>query len=271
MTDRGRRFFPLPPLFPTEGGVNIDRDLVNRALAKAGQERLTEEDIENDAVLWRLAKEFYLPTILETLANTEWTSQIKRVRLEKPEEETEEAENFTEYSHKYFLPDDCAKPIEIFGQDEYSVEARFLYTDRDEAVLVYVTDGKRSPYVLADPAPTEETFPEGEFYTLDGETGEYTLAEEFIPETEYWMISPDDYPEYREFKPDALLSEYLETRLAAKMVLKITGNSTLYQLLFSEANIMEARAVQASMAHSHSKETGHEWWMDTIGRGGDPW
>lgn len=247
--------------------MNIDRDLVNRALAKAGQERLTDEDIENDSAVWRLAREFYLTTILETLANTEWTSQVKRAVLIAPDEGTEEAENLTEWAHKYRLPEDCAKPVEIFGRDEFHVEGNWLYTDKEAAVLVYVGNGRRSPYERA--APTDGEFAEGVFFLLDAETGEYSRAEDYDPDAEYWIVIPDDYPEYGDYTFDPLLSEYLETRLAAKMVLKITGNSGLYQLLYNDSVMMEDRAVKASMAHSHSKETGHDWWLDVIGAGRD--
>ena len=50
--------------------MNINKDIVNRALEAAGQERLTDEDIEKNSARWRLIKDNYLSVILTTLAKT---------------------------------------------------------------------------------------------------------------------------------------------------------------------------------------------------------
>ena len=77
--------------------MKINPNIVNRALKKAGQEELTEDDILNNSNVWRIIKDYYLSTILETLSNTAWTSQMKRAYLIKDEE----SENLTNYSFKY--------------------------------------------------------------------------------------------------------------------------------------------------------------------------
>lgn len=62
--------------------MNIDKDLVARAFAKAGEEPITEtewSDAESSRV--RIVKEFYLATVLEALSSYNWTSQKKRARL----------------------------------------------------------------------------------------------------------------------------------------------------------------------------------------------
>lgn len=241
--------------------MNIDRGITDRALAKAGQEPLSDTDIENESTVWRLIKAFYLPTILETLANTEWTSQTRRARMEAAEEE----ENLTRYAYVYLLPEDCAKPVEIPGRRDFMTEGRLLYTDEPDACLIYVSDGRTSPYVRG--YPDEEGFAEKEYYTKDPETGDFVPAEVFDPDAEYWCISGDDYPGYREFRPDAILSEYIETRLAAKIALKITGDKQLYSMLIQESMIAENKAVKASVAHSRAKERAHPWWADQIGLG----
>ena len=93
----------------------IDRDIVARAFAKAGEEPINDTEW-NDATSnrVRLVKEFYLATLLEALASYDWTSQKKRVKLEVLDPESEEAEeNYTNYSYMYPLPADCAKVVSV--------------------------------------------------------------------------------------------------------------------------------------------------------------
>jgi hypothetical protein len=63
--------------------MNIDRDLVARALAKAGEEPITAEEWEEGTSnRVRIVKEFYHAILLESLSSYDWTSQKKRARLE---------------------------------------------------------------------------------------------------------------------------------------------------------------------------------------------
>lgn len=209
--------------------MNVNKDIVNRALIKAGQEPLTDEEYRNeDATRWRLIKSYYLPTILITLENTEWTSQKRRKKLEKIELTSEEKE-LSPYLNAYQLPIDCRKPIALKNSEEYAVEGRRLLTNGDSAVLLYVSDG----YI--------------------GEADDSGV------------VSDDDFPNYEDFKPDATLEEYLVTKMASEIALKITGDNQLYNLLYGEAQIMEDRAIKSSAAQGHSKETGNEWWSDLLG------
>ena len=60
----------------------IDRNIVARAFAKAGEEPITEEEWSDaTSTRVRLVKEFYLATLLDALASYDWTSQKKRARL----------------------------------------------------------------------------------------------------------------------------------------------------------------------------------------------
>ena len=80
----------------------IDRDLVARAFAKAGEEPINEEEW-NDATSnrVRLVKKFYLATLLESLASYDWTSQKKRARLDFVYTEVETLEENDKL--KYFI------------------------------------------------------------------------------------------------------------------------------------------------------------------------
>ena len=145
--------------------MKINPNIVNRALKKAGQEELTEDDILNNSNVWRIIKVYYLSTILETLSNTAWTSQMKRVYLIKDED----SENLTNYSFKYLLPIDCAKPEKLKNGEDYDVEGNYLYTDIDSAVLLYVSNGKtdKISYIVAFDQPTEDNFLEKDYFIFD--------------------------------------------------------------------------------------------------------
>lgn len=241
--------------------MNIDVNIVNRALKKAGQEELTEADILNNSNVWRVIKDYYLSTILETLANTGWTSQKTRAYLVKDEE----TENLTNYAFKYLLPLDCAKPEKLKDGEEYDVEGNYLYTDVDNAILLYISNGKTDTvlYEVAEDQPTADTFLNHEYYINEDDT--FVKATMFDNSQTYYVIVDEDYPGYKQLVFDPLLSEYIETKLASKIVLKITGDNGLYQLLYSEAQLMENRAIKSSMAHSRNKEIGDSWWADELG------
>lgn len=241
--------------------MNIDRELVNRALEKAGQEPLVDEDITKNTARWRLVKSFYLATILETLAHTSWTSMKRRAKLEPYD-----GDNYSNYAFVYRLPLDCAKPEELTDKGEYLTEGRFLYTDSDNAVLVYITDGyKKERYEMPDEQPTAENFAEKNYYYLDDEDGEYKTAQSYVEGTVYFIFSTDDFPAYEQLEFDAMLKQYIETRLASKIVLKITGKTDLYQLLFNEALMVEQKAVSTTYAHNRNKAQGNKFWAEQLG------
>lgn len=246
--------------------MNIDLGIVARALDKAGQEPLTAEETETkEGTRWRVIKDFYQAVILEALSNTSWTSQKKRARLELKEEE-----NLTTYRFMYELPIDCAKPVSVVGEKEYLVENGSLYTDEADAILVYVSNGftGKFKYKKAEPQPGEMNFSENEYYFYDEESTEYGRAQAWEADTTYYVRDEQDYEFYEDPKLDPQLSAYIETKLAANIVLKLTGNYELYQLLFNEAAIMENRAVKSSTAHGHSKDKGDRWWGDILGMPG---
>ena len=241
--------------------MNIDWNIADRALDKAGEEPLTDNDKANKGTRWRLIHDYYLATILETLAGTAWTSQTKRIALKQSEEE-----NISAYFVMYELPLDCAKPVALLSEESYLVEGKNLYTDDPDAVLIYVSNGYTGKYKYekAEEQPSSENFSKKIYYILNDE-GEYKEAEEYEEGVIYYLRIEEDYPLYDDFYPDPLLSEYIETRLASKIVLKITGKTNLYQLLYSEAKLMEDRAVKASFAHGHNKDKGNKYWGEIIG------
>lgn len=204
--------------------MNIKRDLVNRALAKAGQNPLTDADIENGSLTYETIKLFYLSTMLETLSTTDWTEAKTRKRLVIAEEE-----NLAPYAYKYLLPTDCAKPLQIQDNDLFIVEGKYIYTNRETAILQYITNGR---------IEKEEDY-----------------------------LTEEEIPEYRNEDYGDRFWEYIETRLASKIALKITGDIQLYQLLYGESQLLEDEATKSSRSQSRSKPKGNPYWSDIIGAG----
>lgn len=213
----------MPPYFLScVKNMNIDRELVNRALAKAGQEALKETDIQNNVLAWRTAKEFYLTTILETLSQTEWTGAKKREKLRI----STGTENLSDSPYMYELPKDCAKPIALQNDEPFVVEGQFLYAAVADAVLLYVGNER-----IADSAQYLDT---------------------------------DDYPEYRNIRMEPKFAQYIETRLASKIALKMTSDKSVYQLLYAEAVKIEDEARSASRSSGFSKPNGQKWWLEQV-------
>lgn len=246
--------------------MNIDKKLVARAMDKAGEEPITTAEWEEGTgTRVRLIKDVYLNTILEALAGTDWTSQKKRARLVLSEEE-----NLTDYTYAYTLPKDCAKPSALRNEGVYLVEGNILYTDTPDAVLIYISNNYTGQYkhlyFVADPQPASQEELEAGIYFIQQDE-EYKPATEYDENLVYFesTLVEEDYPGYDDFNFDPLLSEYIETTLAQKIVLKLTGDTNKYQLLYGEARIMENKAIKASVAHGHNKDKGNPYWGDTLG------
>ena len=292
--------------------MEMDDGIVTRALMKAGQEPLTEQEKVKDkeSTRYRAIKQFYLSTIEETLVTTEWTSQKTRKKLLKAD-----IENFSNYDYVYSLPVDCAKAEELLDKEEFIIEGRFLYTNSADAVLMYVSNHKHNFYHF-------EIDAEGNLYAVNEKEGDITKHFELITKTVYEKnangtdktdangakivkynigdllaieeadteptaenrlfkgeknadgsiaikyASPyeDEYKaDYNSITDDPLLCEYIETRLASKIALKITGNMQLYQTLYNEAQMIEAKAVNTTLIHAKSRRQGVDWWTDRLG------
>lgn len=252
--------------------MNIDLNIVARALNKGGEEPLNKEEIENKkGTRWRLISDLYLATILEELSSVNWTSQKVRERLE---EEVEE-ENLTSYRWAYKLPIDCAKPVGLNSGKEYLIEGSTLYTEDEDAVLIYITNyfTGRYKYIQADPQPeSQEELEEKEYFIFDDEEQEYikvTSETEYSELETYFLILEEDYPFYNQPKFDPMLEEALACKLASKIILKLSGDPGKYQLLYQEAAIIENRATKTSVAHGHNKSKGNLSWAEQLGLPGE--
>lgn len=213
--------------------MNIDRDIAARALAKAGEEPISNEEWEEGTSnRVRIIKEFYLATLLEALSSYDWTSQKKRARLtaltENDSEETEE--NLTGFAFMYPLPADCAKVVSIDDGKPYIVEGAFLFSDEKNPVLLYIKN----------------------YFTTSSD------------------YENDDYAFYEQPSLDPTLSAYFECKLAASIALKLTGGADKYQMLYNEATIIANKAMKKSAEQARNRSKGNKWWAEELGlAGGD--
>lgn len=246
--------------------MNIDRDLVARALAKAGEEPITQEEWEEGtSSRVRIVKEFYLATLLDALSSYNWTSQKKRARLTALDADIadEEGENLTGYAFMYALPADCAKVISVNDADPYIVEGGFLFCDSEYPVLLYVRNYFTGRYVYEKVEnPTAEDI--DKYYTKDAE-GNYEKAQSYIMGTTYYIRIEEDYNFYSQPQLDPELSSYIECKLAAAIALKLTAATDKYQLLYNEARLIADGAMKRSAEQARNRAKGNRWWTDQLG------
>ena len=243
----------------------IDKGIVARAFAKAGEEPITETEwTEGTSNRVRIIKEFYLATLLEALASYDWTSQKKRVRLEQLDPEAEEAEeNYTNYAFMYPLPADCAKVVSVNNDKPYVVEGAFLFTDEENAILLYIKNYWTGRYEYEEVAePVEADLSK---YWVKDEEGNYEKAETWDPTETYYVIKEHDYNFYDQPVLDPTLSAYFECKLAASIALKLTGGTDKYQMLYNEAQIIANTAQKKSAEQARNKTKGNEWWTTQLG------
>ena len=245
--------------------MNINRSLVARALAKAGEEPITDAEWnEGTSSRVRIVKEFYHAVLMESLSSYDWTSQKKRARLEVMDSESEEAEeNLTGYAYMYPLPTDCAKVVKLEGDEPYIVEGAFIYTDVKNAVLLYIRNYFTGKYVYEKVAvPTADDV--DKYYYID-ENGDYFKETTFDMTKTYYVIVEEDYNFYSEPKLDPVLSSYFECRLASCLALKLTGTTEKYQMLFNEAQIIGMNAQQKSAEMARNRAKGNPTWVEQLG------
>jgi hypothetical protein len=142
--------------------MNMNIDIENRALLDTGQSPLSEEDIAEKSKPYELCKSYYITTFLEALSEVEWVGGRKRaalVRTGRP------VVRDGRYRFAYDMPCDCARPIELQGNDYFIAEDRLILTDAPDAELLYVSNGRvlRPTAVASGVKPGELS--ESEYFT----------------------------------------------------------------------------------------------------------
>jgi hypothetical protein len=246
--------------------MNMDLDIVNRALLHVGQAPLTEIDRRDNSTAYQAAKLFYLPTFLEALSEVEWAGGRKRSRLVVtglsviPDQR---------YRFAYDMPYDCARPVELQGNEYFSVEDRIIFSDAPDAELLYVSTGRilRPLTVFSGGSP-------GQILESDYLTGGppafrpdvilYSGGPEDLPPSPDDPVPTDEFPDYLKLDYEPKFYEYIERALAAKFALKMTEQPQVRLELLQEAMVIKQEAMNASAGRLAAKIKPVKWWTEEM-------
>ena len=236
--------------------MDYDKEIMSRALQRAGQDELLDEDVTEKTAKYRAARDFYFPTLMLLLSEADWTELKKRSKLE-----AWEGENLSDYQYAYNIPGDMSRAISIDGGDAYEIEGQVLYTDVSDATLLYIRNGKRTELSeLPAEKQDEEVYYDGKHWTWKEADEEKGTAAGYYEDEEQ-----EDQPLYDELPLSPEFKQCFEYQLAAELSLKITGSQNLYQQLMQYAMAMQKRSQKTSREHATGKLQGHAWWSDTLG------
>jgi len=248
--------------------MNMNLDIVNRALFATGQNLLDESsDTIKESSVYRLCKAYYITTFLEALSEVEWVGGRKRDKLVRTGRPVVRDQGYT---FAYDMPYDCAKPIELQGNEYFIVEDRLILTDAPRAELLYVSNGKILRPIAAavmqlGERPENEYMTAGQPWTKPDETfylgGPENITVEFPQDPE----PESDYPDYKELDYEPKFFEYIEKKLASKLVMKLSDQPQLHSQLLQEALLVKQEAIRASRASRAAKVNEDPWWGNQLG------
>lgn len=248
--------------------MNMDFALVNRALLNIGMAPLTSADKQAGNEAWRTARDYFLETMLESLAQVEWTGAKRRRELSPARMPLRKHADF---AYAYDLPIDCAKPIELDGQEFFKVEGALLYTDTTPARLLYVSNGRHlanqkeitggnarrkrtSEYISGGDATRSRRYEWGDNVISGGN------AKRKVP-----VPPADDYPDYREQRLEPNFYLYWENLLSSKYALRLTDKPDISMVYFQKAQAIGRAAEVVSLAGSAARKKAAETWQEELG------
>jgi len=248
--------------------MNMNLDIVNRALYATGQNPLAGADIAAGNSSFELCRAYYITAFLEALSEVEWVGGRKRaelVRTGRP------VVRNRQYRFAYDMPCDCARPIELQNNDYFIVEDRLILTDAPKAELLYVSNGRVLRPIAAASCGEPGGDTEHEYFTAGQPWTEpdYTLypggpsdVTDALPED---PAPADDYPDYAALDYEHKFNEYVEKKLAAKFAMKLSEQPQLHVQLLQEAMLIKQEAVNASRAGRAAKVKETPWWSQQLG------
>jgi hypothetical protein len=255
--------------------MNMNRNLVNRALLDVGIQPLVDADLVAENTNFLIAKHFYLETFLEALSEVPWTGGRKREKLLK----TGRPHLGSGYRFMYDVPFDCARPIELGNNEYFIIEDRFLCTNADHAELLYITNGKLLRTIAAVTMRPGD-IPDMEYLTAGhpddepelvlragrpGDIPPYDGPADQVRELPEDPVIAEDYPDYRPPEYESKFYEYVEKTLAAKFAMKLSAQPELHMQLLQEAMLIREGAITASMSASAAKRQPQKWWKEELG------
>jgi hypothetical protein len=251
--------------------MKIDFSLANRALARVKIDPLTWSDRSGETLRWRTLRDYYLQTFLEALSEVPWTGGRKRSRLAR----TGRPHLRTDFRFVYDVPFDCARPVELQGNEYFVIEDRYLCTGLERAELLYITNGKMLRRVSATSCGRPGEAHDMEYLSCGPgnirDMDVVTLRAGRPADIQGGGEIPDDpdtgedYPDYRPPQYEPKFYEYLEHALAAKLCVLLTDDFRLHNQLLQEALLIRREAVSASMGASAAKLKPQKWWKEELG------
>ena len=263
--------------------MNMDFALASRALGNIGMAPITREDKEAGTEAWETAKAYYLQTMLEALAQAEWNSAKRRRELAPARMQRWRNLNF---KFAYELPVDCARTVELQGQEYFEVEASVLYTDAAPALLLYISNGRRlidqpvmqgggsrrglswneQDYIWGgDARRSRRHCPHEDNTVTGGGAGRptHTSPPEAPPPPE----AEEDFPDYREMKLEPNLLLYWEYLLSSKYALRLTDKPELSMLYLNKAQAIGMAASAITSEQAAARRTAQPSWQESLGLG----
>jgi len=250
--------------------MNMNIEIVNRALYATGQNTLSDKDIFSKNAGYNLCKAHYITTFLEALSEVEWVGGRKRdklVRTGRP------VARDRKYRFAYDIPFDCARPVELQNNEYFIVEDRLILTNAHRAELLYVSNGKKlRPIALASAGkpgelPEHEYFTAGQPWTEPDVTLYPGTPADIDDELPQDPEPEEDYPDYIALDYEPKFFEYIEKRLAAKFAMKLSDNPQLHAQMLQEAMFIKQEAVITSRAGRAAKVKEKPWWEQELGLG----
>ena len=251
--------------------MNLDSALVNRALANIGMDPLGEGERRGNTEPWQTTKSYYLQTMLEALAQVEWTSAKRRRELAP----ARMRRSRPDFARAYALPADCAKAIELDGKEYFEIEADTLYTDAVPAVLLYVGNGRRvvitppvsggnarrkptPDYCSAGDAGRNRRLEWGDKMITGGNAGRSNAVPR-PPELD------EDFPDYRELRMEPNFYLYWEWLLSSKYALRLTDQPNLSAAYFNKAAAIGRAAETVSYEQAAGRRIAAPTWQEELG------
>jgi hypothetical protein len=250
--------------------MNIDWNLVNRAMLLVGQYSLSPGDLKTGNPTAAMVKSFYLTTLLEALSEVSWTGGRRRAYLMRSGVSHVRNGGF---GFSYDAPFDCARAVELRDKAYFVTENRFIYTGQEHAELLYVTNGKilRPAAAITAGRPGEIT---GTEYFSAGRPGDKAEVLETFHPGRIADIgdalpsdpeSTEDYPDYRMPEYEPKFYQYVETLLAAKCASQLSEEPALAARLLQQAYLVREEAVTASLSAAAGPRKPQKWWGEQLG------
>jgi len=264
--------------------MNLDFALVNRALLNIGQRQITLADKLAGNEAWQTAKIYYLSTMLEALAQVEWTAAKRRRELTPAQMPNKGNADFTS---AYDMPIDCAKIIEIDDHDYFEVEGGLLYTgerniqkrpkclyrrtEKKPIRLLYVSNGRRLSDQAVVSGGNARRKPMGDHVT-GGDSDRvrrYEWHDNVISgggaKRKVPLPPDEDYPDYREMRHEPNFYLYWENLLSSKFALRLTDKAELSIAFYNKAQAIGRAAEVTSISLSASRIKAPETWQEELG------